>query len=258
MEQQQEIERREACVKVLNGTEFVNFYSKLKTMFEQEGGWIFRGENMNSYEVEKVENDCDGKQIEEDKGDAILNSAKEFTSSIDDALCDAYYADKCQPIGDYEIKASEKSQRVIWAIKCTALIRKVRDQFKAKITDADDEFCERQKEDSIIQGNKHNVRLSKGVVPVPLYDYGCGIGAEEKRWLLIPYTTYSFMENLAAALNINQYRLEDCMDNSLTGRTALRLDEFACSPKATYVVVKIVFFDEMRSVVDKYLNKNNL
>lgn len=251
MEQQQKIEKREACVKVLNGTEFVNFYNKLKTMLEQEGGWIFRGENMDSSEVE---DDCGGKQDEEDKGNTVLDQAKEFTSSIDDALHDAYCVDRrCKPIGDYEIKSSEKRQRVIWAIKYTALIRKVRDQFKAKVTDDDDVFCERQKEDSIIQGNKHNVRLPKGVVPVPLYDYGYSIGAEEKRWLLIPYTTYSFIDNLSAALCINRYKLENYMEESLTKRTALRVEDFVCLNTRSCVAVKIVFLEEMRTVVLEYL-----
>jgi len=247
-------EDREICVKV-NSFDFEMPYCKLKRWFDQEGGWIFRGENLKSY---KETNDSTERHAT-DKRDLILDLAKEFTASIDEALRDAYYSDsRSLPIGNENMTEGEDNQHVVWAIKYTALINKVRNQFKARVTDDNDEFCERHKEDSIVQGNIHNALLPKGVLPVPLYGYDCiGIGAK-KRWLLIPYTTYSFMDNLAAALNINRYRLEDCTDNSLTGRTALRLDEFVCSSKATYVAVKIVFFEEMRPVVDEYLNKNNL
>ena len=202
METQQNKEDREICVKV-NSFDFEMPYCKLKRWFDQEGGWIFRGENLKSYK----ETGDSTERHTTDKGDLILDLAKEFTVSIDEALRDAYYSDsRSLPIGNENMTESEKNQRIIWAIKYTALINKVRNQFKARVTDDNDEFCERHKEDSIVQGNIHNALLPKGVFPVPLYGYDCiGIGAK-KRWLVIPYTTYSFMDNLAG-VRINSVRL---------------------------------------------------
>ncbi len=246
---------KEACVKVLTDADFNMSFNLLANWFEKEGGWIFKGENLESLNVKD-----DGENLQsEDNGDRILKLAKVFTSSIDEALKEAYCTDSCRSLiacDNGKVKDAEKNQRIIWAVKCPDLINNVKEQFKAKATDNDLAFCKEQKEKSIVQGNRHNVLLPRGVVPVPLYD------SEDneislRRWILVPYTPYSFLENLAAALNINKFKLGNCLEeNTLSYRESLQTHAFINhAAQSSYVVVKIVFVKEMRQAVFEYLNR---
>jgi hypothetical protein len=251
---------REVCVKVLCDSEFAESYSKLKDWFKREGGWVFKGGDIitpsckASYTPDMPEEEREGYKRKD-----FLNFAKEFVCSIDKALNEAYCV---STTGNEKKKEDGDNQRVIWAVKCSALIQKVKEQFNSKHENEDAEFCKKIAEDSIIQGNVHNAVLPRGIVPVPLYDYSSSDNSERK-WLLIPYARYSsFMDNLAAALSVNQFKLIDCMeDKSLTARTSLQAEEFLSHANwSDYVVVKIVFLEKMRQSVLEYQGRvsNNI
>lgn len=251
---------KEACIKVFHEVEFESAYGMLKDWFTSERGWLFKGGDIAKDEIAlKRMQTSSNPEGDVDKGQLVLKCAEEFVCSIDEALRDAF---------SVKARSNQGTQRVVWAIKLRPLINRVRKHFKftedestishdPDATCKEIAFCKAQKENSIVQGNKYNFRLPKGIVPVPLSD---DIGDASRKWLLIPYTTGSFMDNLSEALCICRYKLEDCMaNNTMTARYALRAENFiACAQTTQYVAAKIVFLQEMEPKVRAYLKNIGL
>ena len=236
---------KQVCLKITDVSDFL----KLKKLFSRNSGWIFKGGEFGHGAAKKFNreqglyNTCHGGSIyainsNKKRYTIIKTNAEEFSEFIDDALFDAYREDRFVQCDD------GKKMCVMWMVRLSPLINRVRKQFGASVYEDDIDACKEKKEVFLL--NLVRSERGKGVVPIREGEHG-------GKWRLFPCTVLPFVDNLVEALKADQFRLLDpTVKNSRTWRFSLTMTpSFTIEDRC--VIIKTVFLQEAEASMRQYI-----